>query len=83
MAMVPRPSTNLRHFSRRAEAETQLASHRMRDAEQKMTWEGIQSPSDAKLTGFTRFTPDRQEWQVRVDDAGKSTTDSGSLEHKK
>ena len=52
------------------------------DAEQKMTWEGTQSPSDAKLTGYTRFTPDHQEWQVQVDDAGKTTTDSGSLERK-
>jgi hypothetical protein len=53
------------------------------DTEQKMTWEGIQSPSGAKLTGFTRFTADRQEWQVHVDDAGKTTTDSGSLERTK
>jgi hypothetical protein len=48
-----------------------------------MTWEGTDSPSGAKLTGYTRFTGNRQEWNLQVDNNGKVTTDTGSLERKK
>jgi hypothetical protein len=53
------------------------------DADNKMTWEGTDSPSGAKLTGYTKIAGNHQEWNLQVDNAGKVTTDSGSLERKK
>jgi hypothetical protein len=54
----------------------------MRDADNRMTWDGTDSPSAAKLTGHTRFTGNHQEWNLQLAGAGKVTTDSGSLERK-
>jgi hypothetical protein len=53
------------------------------DADNKMTWDGTDSPSGAKLTGYTKITGNHQEWNLQVDNHGKVTTDSGSLERKK
>jgi hypothetical protein len=71
----------MRYFRfRAAEAETQLASHRMRDADNKMTWDRTDSRSAAKLTGDTKIAGNHQEWNLQVAGAGKVTTDTGSLE---
>jgi hypothetical protein len=45
-----------------------------------MTWTGDDSPGGAKLSGFTRFDGDKQNWELKFEQDGRVTTDTGALE---
>ena len=47
-----------------------------------MTWQGALITTDTTLSGFTKFADDKQTWELDVEQDGKITKSTGSLQKK-